>query len=109
MPDAITQIIATFIAIAIVVWVGQSYGHGTLPKALLRGLLAMLLVWSLVWFILDYFTIFDFIFSCSETYIPWVGRGKVCDYFNIPLIVGILVGPVGVVGTFIEANEERKE
>ena len=68
----------------------------------------MLLVWFLVWFIFEYFTIFDFIFSCSETYIPWVGRGKVCDYFNIPLIVGILAGLLGVVGTFIEANEERK-
>ena len=44
MLDAITQIIAAFIAVAIVVWLGQRYGHETLPKALLRGLLAMLLV-----------------------------------------------------------------
>ena len=108
MLDAILEIVAAIIAIGILVALGNRFGYGTLPKALLKGLGAMLLVWFLVWFIFDQFTIFEFVFNCSETHIPWVGRGKVCDFLNIPLVIGLLAGLVVVVGTFMEANEERR-
>ena len=107
MIEAILQVLAVVIALGIIIVLGQRFGYSTLPKSLPVGGIAMFVTWFIVWLAFDQLTIFDKVFRCGEEYIPLIGKSKVCDYHNIPLIIGIIVGVV-VMMAFIDANKKRK-
>ena len=108
MMEAAFEILAVVIALGIIIALGQRFGYSTLPKSLLVGALSMLVTWFIVWLAFDQLTIFDKVFRCGEEYIPLVGKSKVCDYHNMPLIVGIIGGVVVMISTFVVAMTKAK-
>ena len=106
--EAFLQILSLIIALILFVTLGQLFGYSTLPKALGVGLVALLFFWFMTWFIMDTLSFLDRFFDCKQGRLPFLGRHKVCDYKNIPLIIGIFCGFSGVIMTFVEGYQKKR-
>ena len=106
--EAFLQIVSLIIALIIFVVQGQIFGYSTLPKALGVGVVILLVFWFMAWFIMDNLSALDRFFDCRQGYMPLVGKHKVCDYKNIPAMIGMFFGFLGMITVFVEGYKKRK-
>ena len=73
------------------------------------GLLFWFLTWlAFDWILVDNFDFFANLFDCKNEYQPLIGRTQVCDFKNIPMIVGMIVAILGPIA-LKHADEEELE
>lgn len=77
------------------------------------GIVCGLFFWFFTWLAFDWILVdnFDFfanLFDCKNEYQPIIGRTQVCDFKNIPMIVGMIVAILGPIALKHEDEEESE-
>ncbi len=110
--EAALEIILLIIAVVVYIVVGQLFGYWTPFKALFVGIGAWLMFWLITFVALEMFvnilTFPQTFLDCSEKRYPFVGDYTVCDFKNIPLIVGIVMGIGCAIMAFVQGYQEKK-
>ena len=110
--EAALGIILLIITVVGYIVIGQIFGYWTPFKALFVGIGAWLMFWLITFVALEMFvnilTFPQSFLVCSEKRYPFIGDYTVCDFKNIPLIVGIIMGIGCAIGAFVQGYQERK-